>query len=92
MGAAGTTLACFASAATVGCQCRAVLTKGLTKGFRSPAGPTAGAFGCTISGAGPTAVAIVRDQDQGHRVKEAMVGLSMSLYECSYGLKFYEGR
>lgn len=37
------------------------------------AAKAAGAFGCTISGAGPTAVAIVRDQDLGHRVKEAMV-------------------
>ena len=35
--------------------------------------PSAGAFGCTISGAGPTAVAIVRDRDHGERVKEAMV-------------------
>lgn len=35
--------------------------------------PPAGAFGCTISGAGPTAVAIVRDQDLGHRVKEAIM-------------------
>ncbi|GAB4817259.1 hypothetical protein N2152v2_004305 [Parachlorella kessleri] len=33
----------------------------------------AGAFGCTISGAGPTAVAIVRDRDHGELVKEAMV-------------------
>lgn len=34
----------------------------------------AGAFGCTISGAGPTAVAIVSDPEVGQRVKEAMVG------------------
>ncbi len=34
----------------------------------------AGAFGCTISGAGPTAVAIVSDPDVGQRVKEAMIG------------------
>lgn len=33
----------------------------------------AGAFGCTISGAGPTAVAVVADPDVGERVKEAMV-------------------
>lgn len=33
----------------------------------------AGAFGCTISGAGPTAVAIVSDKDLGHKVKEAMI-------------------
>lgn len=33
----------------------------------------AGAFGCTISGAGPTAVAIVSDPEVGERVKEAMV-------------------
>ena len=33
----------------------------------------AGAFGCTISGAGPTAVAIVSDPDTGARVQQAMV-------------------
>lgn len=32
----------------------------------------AGAYGCTISGAGPTAVAIVDDLTVGHRVMEAM--------------------
>ncbi|MEW5297726.1 MAG: hypothetical protein WDW38_006906 [Sanguina aurantia] len=32
----------------------------------------AGAFGCTISGAGPTAVAIVDSLETGHRVAEAM--------------------
>ncbi|KAI3426437.1 hypothetical protein D9Q98_008805 [Chlorella vulgaris] len=33
----------------------------------------AGAFGCTISGAGPTAVAIVSDPEVGQRVQAAMV-------------------
>ncbi|KAG7670848.1 hypothetical protein Ndes2526A_g01375 [Nannochloris sp. 'desiccata'] len=33
----------------------------------------AGAFGCTISGAGPTAVAIVKDPEVGARVQEAMI-------------------
>jgi len=33
---------------------------------------SAGGFGCTISGAGPTAVAVVPDPDTGHRVGEAM--------------------
>ena len=33
----------------------------------------AGAYGCTISGAGPTAVAIVSDPEVGGRVKAAMV-------------------
>ena len=33
----------------------------------------AGAYGCTISGAGPTAVAVVGDPAVGERVKEAMV-------------------
>jgi homoserine kinase len=33
----------------------------------------AGAYGCTISGAGPTAVAIVSDPEVGERVKAAMV-------------------
>jgi homoserine kinase len=32
----------------------------------------AGAYGCTISGAGPTAVAVVSDPDVGARVAEAM--------------------
>lgn len=34
--------------------------------------PPTGAFGCTISGAGPTAVAIVDSLEMGHRVAEAM--------------------
>jgi homoserine kinase len=33
----------------------------------------AGAYGCTISGAGPTAVAVVSDQEAGMKVKEAMI-------------------
>ena len=33
----------------------------------------AGAYGCTISGAGPTAVAVVSDPQVGERVKAAMV-------------------
>ena len=33
----------------------------------------AGAYGCTISGAGPTAVAVVSDPEVGERVKAAMV-------------------
>eukprot|EP00878_Enallax_costatus_P009140 GHUV01009554.1.p1 GENE.GHUV01009554.1~~GHUV01009554.1.p1 ORF type:complete len:362 (+),score=75.51 GHUV01009554.1:332-1417(+) len=36
------------------------------------AAKTAGAFGCTISGAGPTAVAVVPDPETGARVAEAM--------------------
>ena len=32
----------------------------------------AGAYGCTISGAGPTCVAIVKDLATGEKVKEAM--------------------
>lgn len=32
----------------------------------------AGAFGCTISGAGPTAVAVVPDPETGAKVVEAM--------------------
>lgn len=34
--------------------------------------PLAGAYGCTISGAGPTAVAIVDDPEVGRRVAEAI--------------------
>lgn len=37
------------------------------------AAKAAGAYGCTISGAGPTAVAIVSDPDVGAKVKEAMM-------------------
>lgn len=37
------------------------------------AAKAAGAFGCTISGAGPTAVAVVSDPDVGEKVKEAMI-------------------
>lgn len=37
------------------------------------AAKAAGAYGCTISGAGPTAVAVVGDPEVGERVKEAMV-------------------
>jgi homoserine kinase len=37
------------------------------------AAKAAGAYGCTISGAGPTAVAVVSDPEVGERVKEAMV-------------------
>ncbi len=33
----------------------------------------AGAFGCTISGAGPTCVAVVSSPSEGERVAEAMV-------------------
>ncbi|KAF8056371.1 hypothetical protein HT031_006370 [Scenedesmus sp. PABB004] len=36
------------------------------------AAKAAGAYGCTISGAGPTAVAVVPDPDTGARVAEAM--------------------
>merc|ERR1719263_1663594 len=32
----------------------------------------AGAFGCTISGAGPTSVAVVSGRDEGIKVAEAM--------------------
>ncbi|EFN56255.1 hypothetical protein CHLNCDRAFT_22496 [Chlorella variabilis] len=48
----------------------------LIPGFQAvkEAARAAGAFGCTISGAGPTAVAIVSDPEVGQRVKEAMVG------------------
>lgn len=47
----------------------------LIPGFQAvkEAAHAAGAFGCTISGAGPTAVAIVSDPEVGERVKEAMV-------------------
>lgn len=31
-----------------------------------------GAFGCTIGGAGPTTIAIVRDKSEGEKVAEAM--------------------
>lgn len=37
------------------------------------AAKAAGAYGCTISGAGPTAVAIVKDPEEGEKVKEAMI-------------------
>lgn len=37
------------------------------------AAKAAGAFGCTISGSGPTAVAIVGSMEQGERVKKAMM-------------------
>lgn len=46
--------------------------------FAPPSSPlsrryqTAGAYGCTISGAGPTAVAVVPDPEVGGRVAEAM--------------------
>jgi homoserine kinase len=33
----------------------------------------AGAFGCTISGAGPTAVAITDDEQKGHLIGQQMV-------------------
>lgn len=36
------------------------------------AAKAAGAFGCTISGAGPTAVAVVSDAEVGARVADAM--------------------
>lgn len=36
------------------------------------AAKAAGAYGCTISGAGPTAVAVVSDPGVGQRVAEAM--------------------
>lgn len=34
---------------------------------------TAGAYGCTISGAGPTCVAVTDGKEQGERIAEAMV-------------------
>lgn len=37
----------------------------------TPAHPT-GAYGCTISGAGPTAVAVVPDPESGAKVAQAM--------------------
>lgn len=37
------------------------------------AAKAAGAYGCSISGAGPTAVAVVRDPEHGAKVQEAMV-------------------
>ena len=33
----------------------------------------AGAYGCTISGAGPTCVAVTDDPQKGERIAEAMV-------------------
>ena len=33
----------------------------------------AGAYGCTISGAGPTCVAVTDDAQKGQRIAEAMV-------------------
>lgn len=47
----------------------------LIPGFQAvkEAARAAGAYGCTISGAGPTAVAIVSDPEVGERVKAAMV-------------------
>ena len=39
---------------------------------------TAGAFGCTISGAGPTCVAVVSDHSVGERVADAMVNAFIS--------------
>lgn len=47
----------------------------LIPGFQAvkEAAAAAGAYGCTISGAGPTAVAIVSDPEVGARVKEAMI-------------------
>jgi homoserine kinase len=38
------------------------------------AAKAAGAYGCTISGAGPTAVAVVADPGVGAAVAEAMAG------------------
>lgn len=43
------------------------------------AAKAAGAFGCTISGAGPTCVAVVKDVATGERVKEAMCKASRCL-------------
>ena len=34
---------------------------------------SAGAYGCTISGAGPTAVAVVEEEEVGERVRRAMI-------------------
>lgn len=42
------------------------------RSLRPRATPVPGAFGCTISGAGPTAVAIVSDPETGRRVAAAM--------------------
>ena len=46
----------------------------LIPGFRAvkEAAKGAGAYGCTISGAGPTAVAIVENPEMGAKVKQAM--------------------
>ena len=41
--------------------------------FSSCKGAAAGAFGCTISGAGPTCVAVVDNPQLGQTVAEAMV-------------------
>eukprot|EP00951_Prasinocladus_malaysianus_P037455 scaffold402639_cov40-Prasinocladus_malaysianus.AAC.1 len=44
------------------------------------AAKAAGAFGCTISGAGPTCVAVVSDPDMGHK----LAALSHALAMCSF--------
>jgi len=49
---------------------RAPLIPGMT--LVKQAAKEAGAYGCTISGAGPTAVAVVSDPDTGAKVVEAM--------------------
>jgi len=43
------------------------------KSFNTGSSGRAGAYGCTISGAGPTCVAVVDDPAVGARVAEAMV-------------------
>eukprot|EP01024_Parvocaulis_polyphysoides_P038831 TRINITY_DN35053_c1_g1_i1.p3 TRINITY_DN35053_c1_g1~~TRINITY_DN35053_c1_g1_i1.p3 ORF type:complete len:147 (-),score=31.91 TRINITY_DN35053_c1_g1_i1:413-796(-) len=48
--------------------------KGLIPGFSAvkEAAKAAGAYGCTISGAGPTAVAVVDNMETGNAVMQAM--------------------
>jgi homoserine kinase len=47
-----------------------------------------GAYGCTISGAGPTAVAVVPDPDVGSRVIEAM----RAAFKAAGSLKVNSGK
>ena len=46
------------------------------------AAKAAGAYGCTISGAGPTAVAIVDSAEKGQKVGEAGRGRGRGQWEC----------
>jgi homoserine kinase len=65
-------LLCFTSASdTIVEPQRAPLIPGM--GAVTAAAKNAGAYGCTISGAGPTAVAITNSEEQGKLIGAAMV-------------------